>query len=63
MYVCVCVFCLLTPVLFKELSLTASNQQIYDLYKIVEKKDIVENNILISINYLFNVIKLAAEST
>ena len=63
MCVSACVFCLLTPVLFKELSLTASNQQIYDLYKIVEKKDIVENNFLISINYPFSVIKIAAEST
>ena len=30
---CVCVFCLLTPVLFEETSLTASNQQTYDLHK------------------------------
>ena len=30
--VCVCMFCLLTPVLFQQPSLTASNQQIYDLY-------------------------------
>ena len=38
-FVCVCVcvharvFCLLTLALFEESSITASNQQIYDLYK------------------------------
>ena len=49
----VCVFRLLT-LLFEELSLIASNQQIYDLCK---WKDIVEGNFLVPVNYPFNIIK------
>ena len=75
--VCVCVFCLFTPLLYvsfffhsiccflqEEPSAIAPKQQIYDYYKwIIFEKDIVESKFLVSVNYLFNALKIAAAST
>ena len=54
----------------KETSLIASNQQIHDFYKIINLefffeflKIIVESKFLISVNYSFNITKIAAMST
>ena len=63
--VCVCVFCLFTPVLFEEPSLVASNHT--DVWPLQMsncwKEKTVENNFFISVNYPFNLIKIVAVST
>ena len=48
----------------EEPSAIAPKQQIYDYYKwIIFEKDIVESKFLVSVNYLFNALKIAAAST
>ena len=54
-----------TPILFEEPSLIASNQHIWrlQLNNCSKEKDIAESNFFISLNYLFNVIKISSVIT